>query len=123
MRVRLWYVELISIRCRQWRVRPAGNLVEYCDEVHSPPLQTIWTVPLGPKLIRIVHAERDSVPAIAYRNPSAVCAISKPDNVSGRVSRSYCGFVRERGIARTSTTSPTCEALSNSINSPICRVE
>src|SRR3981081_3579126 len=35
MRVRPWYVELISIRCRQWQVRASANLVEYCDRSTS----------------------------------------------------------------------------------------
>ena len=34
-----------------------------------------------------------------------------------------CGFVRERGTLRTSTTRSISEAKSNSMNSPIERVE
>ena len=44
---------------------------------HTPPLQAIWTVPLGPRLIRIkscvVHAQRDFVHGTDYRSPLGAC--------------------------------------------------
>src|ERR1700730_13878828 len=61
---------------RQWRVRGC-ELLEYCGGAHPPPLQAIWTVPLGPRLIRIkscvVHAQRDFVHGTDYRSPSGAC--------------------------------------------------